>query len=592
MINFIKKGKDTSDATATANDILNPKTAYVNNEKITGNIQTTYGPIVTNCSLNFQKIFSIRDNRLITYNHTTKEFELYSYSNNSIQLLDTIDCSSISMMPTTYSAGSFIDISCEENNTRYACYTLNNRKSNADKNVPIVIIKIQNDKFINAIQRYLSVPLRYYSVYSIKVLFSNVHCNLFAALLNCSSDYIACSSIDDNLNITSTRYEITDIETTSEYNFMKWNSDDTALVICGSKKYVPFKVGINNSVLSSFSGLNGSLRKIQSYITIRNDFNYNLANVSNSNTEYEIYTCNNNISGNVLGINNSLVSTINLEGIPFIWENNNIVTIDVDNQMARLYAIDMDTYSIELKNVIQLETTNVNDWFSTVINSSYVLFKATSELVTLGQALEGVSIQSKEYIDTANATATASDLVVGKSAYINGQKVIGTIPTTNNITGSGSIQVSDESIKAGATISDNTYLYSNSTQKMIWVNLTESQVAEAIGLTSDKIVSGNTILDVVGTASIGTTPDTTIGNGDYGLETATSGEGDNDTGYKFFTNANIQSKLYETGSIVEMHITNELLAQAIGLTADKIKSGEVVCGIEGTYTGETSGVTE
>lgn len=81
------------------------------------------------------------------------------------------------------------------------------------------------------------------------------------------------------------------------------------------------------------------------------------------------------------------------------------------------------------------------------------------------------------------------------------------------------------------------------------------------------------------------TAGTTIQNGDYGLENATSGEADNDIGYKFFTNANTQSKLYEAGSIVEIHITNELIAQVLGITADKIKSGEVICGIEGTYTG-------
>ena len=102
------------------------------------------------------------------------------------------------------------------------------------------------------------------------------------------------------------------------------------------------------------------------------------------------------------------------------------------------------------------------------------------------------------------------------------------------------------------------------------------------------IKSGITIFGVEGTLNIGVTPDETISNGEYGLENATSVEGDNDIGYKIFTAEKTSSKLYETGSIVEMHITNEMLAQALGITADKIKAGEVICGIEGTYTGETT----
>ena len=211
----------------------------------------------------------------------------------------------------------------------------------------------------------------------------------------------------------------------------------------------------------------------------------------------------------------------------------------------------------------------------------------TAEKIVQGNTILGIEgTATTGGIDTSDANAIAEDILINKTAYVNGQKITGTLPLFPN---TSTFTVSNAGVTNNVEDSTLDLTTINTTKQILDSNVSMnfnadySDVATAIGLTADKIVEGNTILGVEGIATTGTTADITIPQAEYGLEIATSGEGDNDTGFKFYTNANTQSKLYENGSIVEMHITNELLAQVLGITADKIKKDEVICGITGTY---------
>lgn len=54
------------------------------------------------------------------------------------------------------------------------------------------------------------------------------------------------------------------------------------------------------------------------------------------------------------------------------------------------------------------------------------------------------------------------------------------------------------------------------------------------------------------------------------------------------TSANLSKRILPAGAILNAKTTYSGLANAIGLTADKIKSGEMILGITGTYAGETT----
>ena len=128
-------------------------------------------------------------------------------------------------------------------------------------------------------------------------------------------------------------------------------------------------------------------------------------------------------------------------------------------------------------------------------------------------SIEATNVKNYTMLDTSDATAKASDLILNKTAYVNGEKIIGSLKDyrgsgeeavinyqmsveTNEPspgTGNPTLEIIGQSMTTGVI----------GLQAQVRAKAGYSEVAKAIGLTADKLTKGNTILGVEGTADVG-----------------------------------------------------------------------------------------
>lgn len=126
-----------------------------------------------------------------------------------------------------------------------------------------------------------------------------------------------------------------------------------------------------------------------------------------------------------------------------------------------------------------------------VINIENNTYSIPSEIKKLD--LDGVIYDIG--LDTSDATATENDILLGKTVYVNGSKITGTIPEYGPVTTITSMRY--DGVRIIAESQYGYYTNYDSNLKTIYY-LPQNDVASAIGLTADILKSGTNILGVSG----------------------------------------------------------------------------------------------
>ena len=137
--------------------------------------------------------------------------------------------------------------------------------------------------------------------------------------------------------------------------------------------------------------------------------------------------------------------------LSFLTENALVVNYyDINSQnKVDVYILDYENNSYTLDNTYNAYVYDYykNNKYVYKLNASNSYFSFKYGLV---EVISGFSYSNKLYLDTSDANATVSDLALGKTAYVNGNKLTGTYETIDleNIYGSNSATVILENIQS------------------------------------------------------------------------------------------------------------------------------------------------
>ena len=234
----------------------------------------------------------------------------------------------------------------------------------------------------------------------------------------------------------------------------------------------------------------------------------------------------------------------------------------------------------------------------------------TADKIKAGETVLGINGKTS-VVDTEDANAVAENIINGQTAYVNGEKVTGTMPTKLSWFVNNAKHLSSSHLGESYGLNKLSY---NSPVAMpktnsgeIYVTIPRETLASSLGITADVVKTGTFISGVTGTFTsdaTAVTNDIVSGKTAYvngqkltgDLTTYASGEKFEQTismtaAYDSATNMLLlgsnPGQCAFKGGTIELSCSGNTIATSANITANKIAMGETVLGVVGTYAGST-----
>lgn len=278
------------------------------------------------------------------------------------------------------------------------------------------------------------------------------------------------------------------------------------------------------------------------------------------------------------------------------YVNGEKITGTIPVQLGYTEATVNNAYSYDTQFIIRNDTGSgiyLENTAGLVVDPTVVTnaIRLTPDILKEGSTVCGIIGTLKIGVDTTDATATADQIELNKVAYVQGERLVGTLPYHDNevayeIDTTDAISTSTDGLILTPIIPQKEIM---NTDSILKVSVTNAQLASALNITGSQIVQGNTILGVAGTKEPLPDKTTKITSGTtISTNNAVSTSGSS----LVFQHIHTTPLLINSSVQVGYSIPYNTVANFIGVTADVVKSGTTILGIEGTYIGEAGTGTE